>query len=349
MELEQENLTATCIKPDGTELVEHINAFLAHLERRNRTPSTVYHYLQSLQYWLRFMRQEGLSELVDFTAKRAPAYQAWLYEYQSQRGGPLAVNYQSSILCNLKRFYRYLLKEGHVYGDPTEAITPPRKSRDVPGNVLTPKEVKKILKQADTYTLLGFRDRTILEVLYSSGLRVSEACRLNVQDLSLPSSPVETTGTIRVHGKGNKLRIVPLGETACRYLKVYLGKVRPLLARGRKHDAVFLSKRCTRLARGSVISRIHCLAKQAGIRKQVTVHSFRHTLATEMLKHGADIRQVQEMLGHGSIKTTQLYTHIVKGELKRIQQKCHPREQTDLPEMAVKYRGRDYLTQYDPL
>lgn len=176
------------------------------------------------------------------------------------------------------------------------------------------------------------------EVLYSTGLRVREVTGLRVEDLNL------SQGVIFIpEGKHSNQRYVPVGAAAGRYLAEYLNHVRPHLLRGEKENLVFLGRQGGRLDVGGVEKKLRIYGGRAGIKKHLTIHVFRHTLATEMLRHGADLRQIQEMLGHRSLTTTQIYTHIVKGELKRVQAHCHPREQVELPEGFVRYRGKKRL------
>jgi integrase/recombinase XerD len=274
-------------------------------------------------------------------------------------------------LNSIQVFGHYLAAAGKLLHDPAEAIRLPREPKRLPGTILTPAEMKKLLAQPDTATVLGFRDRTLYEVLYSTGLRIMEAIRLRVPDVppslsalagpelrragNLSSVP---EGCIFVHaGKGGKDRVVPLGRSACRYLAEYVKDIRPLLLSGlaslreNSSDTVFLDRLGHPFSKSGILKKLAIYATRAGIKseirrggKRITVHTFRHTLATEMLRHGADLRQIQELLGHANLRTTQIYTHIVKGELKRVQEQCHPREQTQLPEGFVRYRGRKFLT-----
>jgi integrase/recombinase XerD len=206
--------------------------------------------------------------------------------------------------------------------------------------------MKKLLAQPDTVTVPGFRDRTILEVFYATGLRIGELLGLCVRDVDLSGRTVFVA-----KGKLSKERLVPLGEAARRYLAVYIDRVRPLLLDRRKTgpnpEALFLNRYGAVLGKTGLEKKLCVYAGRAGIRKRITAHTFRHTLATEMLKAGADLRRIQEILGHRSPRTTQIYTHVVKGELKRIQRQCHPRERTDLPEGFTRYRGRPYLKEGD--
>ena len=317
-------------------------SFAEYLQAAGRSVRTIETYRQNLGYWQRYIIGHlQLDSLADVTPQIAAGYQSWLYEYRTRCRKPLAPSTQVDLLLTLKQFYRYLLKTGKVFTDPTTAIHLPKESKKLPANIMTGKEIRKILRQPDTLTAVGFRDRTILEVLYATGLRVTEVIRLRVQDFSF------TAQTLKVHGKGDKERLVPVGTIAAEYLAEYVEKVRPLLVNGHARDEIFISLRGRNMIRRNISVRVRQYAAAAGIDKRITPHSFRHTLATEMLKRGADLRQVQEMLGHEHLKTTQRYTHIVKGDLKRVQGKCHPREQTILPDGFVKYRGRSYVTPWE--
>ena len=325
-----------------SEIGRLIEGFAAWLRAANRSLRTIETYTQGLGYWRRYVCNHlRLDDFGAVTPQIAAGYQSWLYETRTKRGRPLSLSYQVDLLCILKQFYRYLLKTGAVLSDPTTAIHLPKESRRLPANTMTGNEIRRILRQPDTTTAVGFRDRTILEVLYATGLRVTEVIRLRVQDFS------STAQTLKVHGKGDQERLVPVGAIAGQYLAEYIKKVRPLLLNGHARDDIFISLRGRKMIRRNIAVRVREYAAEAGIDKRITPHTFRHTLATEMLKHGADLRQVQEMLGHEHLKTTQRYTHIVKADLKRVQGKCHPREQTNLPDGFVKYRGRSYVTPWE--
>jgi len=293
----------------------------------------------NLKYWQKYLADQGIADLAAVTPQIVAGYQAWVYNYQTRFGKPFTIATQIQVLNNLQVFYRYLVKTGKVLSSPADIIRLPKEPRKLPAVVLTQKEMKKLLVQPDTSTVLGFRDRTMYEVLYSTGIRIGELIRLRTQDVAL------SEGTIFIHaGKGGKDRVVPLGKAACRYVKEYLQKIRLFLSHSSTGDVVFPDRLGKPFDRSGILKKLAVYAMRAGLKKRITVHTFRHTLATEMLKHGADLRQIQELLGHTSLRTTQLYTHIVKGELKRILAQCHPREQTDLPENFVCYRGRKYLT-----
>ena len=324
------------------EICEFIERFIDYQKGIGRTGQTLSHHRCSLRIWRQFLDKQNISKLTIVTPMVAAEYQTWLYQLRSRYGRPYSLQSQIVILNSLQVFFKYLVKAGHILSNPAEVIQLPREPKKLPGKILSSREMKKLLLQPDTGTVLGFRDRTIYEVLYSTGLRVSELTGMRVQDLVL-SQP----STIFVaESKNFKDRIVPVGKSACRYLSEYLKNIRPLRLRSSAPSAVkalFLNRLGKTMDKSGVEKKLQIYGQRAGIKKHLTVHVFRHTLATEMLKAGADLRQIQELLGHKSLRTTQLYTHVVKGELKRIQQKCHPREQVELPVGFVKYRGRKYL------
>ncbi|MFO7871105.1 MAG: tyrosine-type recombinase/integrase [Kiritimatiellia bacterium] len=331
---------------DVTDWKSLIAEFLDYQKGLDRAESTLESHTINLGYWTGYLEERGVTALSSVTPQITADYQAWLYQRRTRFGRSFTVTTQIGILNSLKVFFKYLLKSGKILTNPAESVRLPKEPRKLPGTILTPKEMKKLLSQPDTSTVLGFRDRTMYKVLYSTGLRVGELTGMRVQDLNF------NQGSILIpKSKHYKQRYVPLGETACRYLAEYLDRIRPLLLRSSASSAtsavetVLLSRCGGRLDMSGVGLKLHIYARRAGIKKHVTVHTFRHTLATEMLRHGADLRQIQELLGHRQLRSTQVYTHIFKGELKRIQSHCHPREQTDLPDGFTTYRGRDYLTE----
>lgn len=214
---------------------------------------------------------------------------------------------QARELSGVKSFYNYLLMTDKIEQSPAEFITAPKSRRELP-DVLTVEEVERIIGSIDTTTIKGRRDRAMLEMLYSCGLRVTELISLKMSDLFLGE------GYIRVMGKGNKQRLVPIGRLAQEWLMQYLDDRRELLkdktTKGSNVQAVFLSNRRTELTRVMIFTIIRNATKDAGITKTVSPHTFRHSFATHLYTGGASIRQVQDMLGHQSITTTEIYTHL---------------------------------------
>lgn len=222
------------------------------------------------------------------------------------------------LLSSLRRFYRYLVREGLRQDDPSARIDSPRLGRPLPGS-LTEEEVEALLRAPRVEERLGLRDRAMLELLYATGLRVSELVSLTLAQTSLQQ------GLVRVVGKGNKERLVPLGEEALAWLATYLREARPALIEGNPTDALFVSRRGDAMTRQAFWYLIKRYARAAGIAKKLSPHTLRHAFATHLLNHGADLRVVQMLLGHSSLSTTQIYTHVARERLKLLHARHHPR------------------------
>jgi len=222
------------------------------------------------------------------------------------------------LLSSLKRFYRYLHREGRIRIDPSLEIDSPKLPRGLPG-VLTEDDVQALIMAPDVGTARGVRDRAMLETLYASGLRVSELVSLSVAQLN------QNAGVLRVLGKGAKERLVPVGEEALDWLHRYMSEARPALLGARSCDALFVTTRAREMTRQAFWNLIKRYAAASGIRKKVSPHTLRHAFATHLLNHGADLRAVQMLLGHTDISTTQIYTHVARERLKDLHAKHHPR------------------------
>jgi len=221
-------------------------------------------------------------------------------------------------LSAVRGFHRFLLTEGLSVFDPTVNIETPHGWSRLP-KTLSSSDVDSLLGQPDLSTTLGIRDKAMLEVIYATGLRVSELVGLRLQDINLER------GFVIVVGKGSKERAVPLGEVASVRLQEYLDRSRPLLLKGQGTDALFVSSRRRQVTRQMFWQRIKFYVRKAGITRNVSPHTLRHSFATHLLDNGADLRAVQAMLGHSDISTTQIYTHVSRERLKRIHEKHHPR------------------------
>ncbi len=226
---------------------------------------------------------------------------------------------QARILSGLHSFYKYLLLENLIHTDPTELVDAPRIGRKLP-DTLSKEDVEILLEGVDRSTPEGERNRSMLETLYSCGLRVSELVNLKISDIF----PKEAY--IRIIGKGNKERLVPIGRTALKHIELYKQSVRHLIevTKG-EEDILFLNRRGSRLTRVMVFTIIKNLAQKCGVKKTISPHTFRHSFATHLVEGGADLRAVQEMLGHESITTTEIYTHIDRTFLTAQILKYHPR------------------------
>ena len=221
-------------------------------------------------------------------------------------------------LSSIRRFYRQLVADGRLTEDPSARIDMPRLGRPLPKS-LTEGEVERLLEAPDTETPLGLRDRAMLEVLYASGLRVSELVGLRLDQLNLRQ------GLVRVVGKGDRERLVPLGDEAASWLERHLRESRPELLRGRVSDDVFPTRRGERMTRQAFWHLIKRYAAAADITTRLSPHTLRHAFATHLLNHGADLRAVQMLLGHSDLSTTQIYTHVARERLKQVHAEHHPR------------------------
>jgi len=226
---------------------------------------------------------------------------------------------QARILSGLKSFYKYLLVEELIQKDPTALIEGPKIGRKLPDTLSYP-EIEKLLEAIDLSTPEGGRNRAMLEVLYSSGLRVSELVELKIPNIYFD------VGFLRVIGKGNKERLVPVGRDAMKFLKIYLEEIRVHVPIQKGFDSyAFLNRRGKKLTRVMIFTIIKNLVAKIGLKKTISPHTFRHSFATHLIEGGADLRAVQEMLGHESITTTEIYTHLDRDYLRQVIQEFHPR------------------------
>lgn len=223
------------------------------------------------------------------------------------------------IFSTIRGFHKFMVIEEKAMDDPTQYVELPKRSRALP-EILSFQEIERILEQPDCGKILGIRDRAILETMYAAGIRVSEL-------LDLKQHHVMThEGLILVYGKGSKERLIPIGKSALRWIERYQNETRSLLMKkGSSRDTLFLNARGDRLSRMAIWNIVSKCARSAGIRKKIHPHIFRHSFATHLLEGGADLRAVQEMLGHASISTTQIYTHIDREYLKEVHRTFHPR------------------------
>jgi integrase/recombinase XerD len=214
----------------------------------------------------------------------------------------------------------FLWDNGFIISNPAKDIQYAKVPQALPRSILSRSESRKIMNAPDTRSVIGYRDRTILEVLYSSGIRKSELRYLTLNDVDYHD------GFLRVMGKGSKERIVPIGRIACRYLENYVKSVRLALIKDPYNKTLFLSSRGRRLNHNAVWVMVKKYGKKAKIKKNIFPHTFRHTCATAMLRNKADIRAIQELLGHSSLNSTHVYTRISITDLKEVHSRCHPRE-----------------------
>jgi integrase/recombinase XerD len=250
-------------------------------------------------------------------AKINEEHLAAFLKYLSELG--LAAHSQARMLSGIKAFFKYLLLENEITEDPTELLESPRLPRKLP-DVLSYEEIETMLSAIDHSTPEGTRNRAIIEVLYSSGLRVSELTGLQLTHCYFD------IGFLRILGKGDKVRLVPIGKEAIKYTQIYLEHVRSEIAPAKDaEDIVFLNRRGGQLSRVMIFIMIKDIVEKAGIHKTVSPHTFRHSFATHLIEGGASLRAVQEMLGHESITTTEIYTHLDRDYLRQVITEFHPR------------------------
>lgn len=291
-------------------LIDHFIHYLA--VERGLAANTLASYRRDLQQYASFLQRRHLSAWQE--AKRSTVI-AFLAEMQ-EKGR--ATSTLSRHLASLRAFYGFLLREGWIDTDPTVHLESPKLEKRLP-HVLSVEEVDLLLASPDLSQPTGLRDKAMLELLYATGIRVSELVSLNIGDVNI------NMGFLRCVGKGSKERIIPLGSMAEKYVDQYLARSRRQLLRDRLEPALFLNHHGKRLSRQGFWKIIKKYAQVAHIDKRITPHTLRHSFATHLLENGADLRSVQEMLGHADISTTQIYTHVTKTRLKEVYAHTHPR------------------------
>jgi len=241
-----------------------------------------------------------------------------IQDYMQQRSQQVSARTAARTLSTLRRFYRWMLRDGLKDSDPSARLKSPTISRSLPHS-LTEQEIDQLLEAPDIETSYGLRDKAMLELMYASGLRVSELIGIELGQIDL------RVGVIKILGKGNKERLVPVGEQAIDFLLRYLQDARPYLIKATISSHLFLSSRGTAMSRQAFWQIIKRHALQSGIKTAVSPHDLRHAFATHLLNHGADLRTLQMLLGHADLSTTQIYTHVATARLQEIHQKHHPR------------------------
>jgi len=269
--------------------------------------------------FLDWLSGKGIA-LLEVQAKDLHAYQTHLYAFRRTNGRPYAAAYQGTRLVVLKHLFRFLYRRSYLLHDPGADIELPRLEKRLPRTILTCAEVRKLIEEPDAKTPRGLRDRAILETLYGTGIRVTELCNLTPYDVDTEERVLRV-----LLGKGGKDRNVPLTRAAAEAIDVYLVKGRPKLVGHQKVRFLFLQDRGGKMDRATASRIVQTWAVEAGLKKHVTPHTLRHTVATHLLKGRADIRHIQALLGHASLGTTQRYTRVEVSDLKAVIDRAHPR------------------------
>lgn len=294
---------------------DYINQFVTYLKvERNYSQHTADGYRRDLSDFASFLKGDNndLPNIEDIDHLMIRSYLANLQERQLARSTVIRR------LSSIRSFYKYLCRRGYLETDPTSTLSSPKIKRKLP-EFLEISEMEALLSAPDLSNVVGLRDKAILELLYSTGMRISELLSLDLPDID------RINAIVKVRGKGKKERIIPIGSHAINALNNYLEK-RSEFTKGNSTQAVFLSERGSRIPDAkSIRRRIDRYAQAIGIRKKISPHTLRHTFATHLINAGADLRTVQEMLGHTNLATTQIYTHVTSDRLKKVYEKAHPR------------------------
>jgi integrase/recombinase XerD len=298
-----------------------LRGYLAHLRARACAEGTVRNAALYLGNFLTWLEEQGIRAISAVLRQHMEHYQRHLHAYRKRDGQPLVVMGQHVRLTTIQGLFRWLTRRHYLAANPAADLELPRIGRRLPRAVLTAVEAEAVLAQADSSTTFGLRDRAMMEMLYSTGMRRNELCRLALDDLDM------ARGTVLIReGKGRKDRVVPLGLRATRLLQRYLEGARAQLQSGPDHRAVFLGRDGQMITSGVLGNLVHAYVGASGISKKGSCHLFRHAMATLMLEGGADIRYIQQMLGHARLTTTEIYTRVNISRLVEVHRHTHPAE-----------------------
>lgn len=292
---------------------ELVDEFLYYLVvERGLAENTLASYNSDLQQFLQYLESSKIKSFRDVNHGLLVAY---LVKMQREGRAPATI---CQHMAAIKALYQFLLRERLVDNDPTVNLETPRQAKKLP-QVLTLEEVERLLSQPRVDNPAGLRDKAMLELLYATGLRVSELVALNVEQVNLEGE------FVRCLGKGAKERVVPMGQTACFYVRTYIENGRGKLIKKKAETALFVNHHGRRLSRQGCWKIIKGYARAANLNKEITPHTLRHSFATHLLENGADLRAVQELLGHADIGTTQIYTHLTRKKVREVYDRTHPR------------------------
>jgi integrase/recombinase XerD len=290
-----------------------LDQFLHYLiVEKGLSKNTIDAYSHGLNRFLDYLRKKGIQEMPSVSKFDVRGFLLVL----RKRG--LSTKTVVRNLVAIRTFFQFLIQEGTLEANPIEELESPKIAKTLP-EILTLKEVEQLLEQPNPRTPIGIRDRAMLEVLYATGMRVSELTHLPINQVNLEG------GYVLVFGKGSKERIVPIGSEAMKWVGLYLKTARERLAKGKESPFLFINRSGRGMSRQQFWKNIKAFGRRAGIRKRITPHLLRHSFASHLLERGADLRSVQMMLGHVDISTTQIYTHVTGERLKKIHQRYHPR------------------------
>ena len=304
-----------------------IHQYLQTMRMRNCSERTIRCWQFKLNRFINWLSERSIDCMSDVTPKLIAAYRRSLFHYRNPRTGqPLKFDTQASYLIPVRRWFDWMTIQTFIESDPTTSVELPKSEERLPTSVLTADEVESLLNAPDIKTKLGLRDRTIMETFYSSGIRCGELIALDVYDINLDREIL----TVR-QGKGNKDRVVPIGTRALTWIAKWIDDVRPLLVTQSSAESLFVSKNGRRLGPNYVSNVVKGYLKSIGINYRGSCHLLRHTAATLMMENGADLRSLQEFLGHARLNTTQIYTHVSIKRLQEVHRKTHPAKPNTKP------------------
>ncbi len=300
---------------------QYLNDFIQHLKMSDYAKCTIRDYQYCLQKYLSYLKQKEIPKIKAVTAEQIEEYKLYLKEeYNSPLGKPLSEGGFFNHLKALRCFYQWLEDTNQILLNPIVKLQQPRRTKKKLPVIVTEEEIIRILESCPFNTPAGLRDRAILEILYATGIRRMELVNLNVSDFSF-----ENEELFVIKGKGKKDRIIPLGKYACKFTEAYLKLIRSWLVKNPEETALFLnSVSGKRLNTWNVSDILEKAVERSGIKKRITPHMFRHSMASHLLRNGADLRHIQALLGHESISSTEIYTHLLIDDLKKVVKESHP-------------------------
>lgn len=304
---------------DAESFASHLLRFYEWCHIQQYTSATMHTWTAVLRQFTQWCLDRGIDQPRLVTYPILTKYQRYLYYYRQSNGEPLSTYSQNAKLSPVKSFFRWLTRQHYILFNPASELELAKRQRKLPRAILSQSEVELLLSQTDIDDIYGLRDRAMMEVLYSTGIRRMEIVNLKLHDID------KTWGTVFIYqGKGRKDRVVPIGERALAWVNKYQEDVRPQLLIGEDDYTLFLNQYGVKMSMEGLSRKVRIYLKQANIDKPGSCHLFRHSMATHMLENGADIRYIQELLGHANLDTTQIYTHVSIKKLKAIHTATHP-------------------------
>jgi len=313
------NTKASHSNPDYSEMEVMMQRYIQHLESRNYSKGTQELYRRLLKYFCSWCEERGIERAQEVTRSMLERYQRWLYHFRTSQGRSLSAATQGQRLTTIRMFFSWMSKANYLLYNPASELELPRRGERLPQAILSHEEVERIMQEVNLDGQMGFRDRAMLETLYSTGIRRAELCNLEIADVDT------SKGTLMVRqGKNSKDRLIPIGERALVWIEKYLCDLRPLIAPSPDNGILFITRDGCRFNPSVLTQKLGKYLEKAGIEKPGSCHIFRHSMATAMLENGADIRFIQEILGHKHLDTTQIYTRVSIAKLKEVHSKSHP-------------------------